>query len=110
MLSLLALLYCFYFLPPTFVISFMGITISILYVIFLFLFLFFYSLTAYLFRSFVHGILIGLFPIFYLTMRLNDLRNPIFFVLLAGIFVALEILLLQFTKPKPVDHKRSSSE
>jgi hypothetical protein len=60
--------------------------------------IFFYSVTAYLFRSFIHGILVGLFPVIYLIMRLNDLTSPLFFVLLAAIFVVLEILLVQFTR------------
>ena len=60
--------------------------------------IFFYSLIAYLFRSFIHGILVGLFPVIYLIMRLNDLTSPLIFVLLAAIFVVLEILLVQFTR------------
>ena len=104
-LSFVALCIFIYAFPPTMQLSLGFVSLPILLFAFLCLFLFLYSLTAYLFRSFIHGILVGLFPIVYLFMRLQDLKSPLFLVLLAGIFVALEILLVQLTKdPNKVKH------
>ncbi len=100
--SLVGLITIILFLPPTFEISFSLLSLPIIYISFILIFLFLYSLTAYVFKSFIHGILVGLFPITYLILRLNDLRNPIFFILLLGLFIAMEILLVQMTKKNPL--------
>jgi len=46
----------------------------------------------------MHGFLLALFIISYLLLRLNDLNHPIFFVLLAGFFIALEFFFAQSEK------------
>jgi hypothetical protein len=94
------LLVSIFLFPPDLSLKLSLITIPLYAALFIVAFLFLYSLTAYLTRSFIHGILIGLFPVVYLIMRLNELTNPLFFVLLAGIFVGLELLLVQLTSKK----------
>jgi len=102
LISLVSITVIILLLPPTFEISLPFLSLPIIWLTFVFIFLFLYSLTAYIFRSFIHGILVGLFPITYLILRLNDVTGPIFFILLLGLFVAMEILLVQVMKKNPL--------
>lgn len=70
-----------------------GFKFQILYAFFLFVFIFLFSTGTYLFKSKKHGVLIGLFVPLYLIMRLNNLTHPFFFILLAGIFLTLELMV-----------------
>ena len=96
LISLIGLTAIILFLPPTFAISLPFLSLPIFWLTFILIFFFLYSLTAFVFRSFIHGILVGLFPITYLVLRLNDVTGPIFFILLLGLFVAMEKARLVF--------------
>jgi hypothetical protein len=64
-----------------------------LYGFFALLFLFIFSTFTYLLKSKKHGILIAGFALIYLVFRLNDLTHPFFFILLAALFLTVELLV-----------------
>jgi hypothetical protein len=103
-LSLGSILGLLFFLSPTFQFSVGFTSLSIFPLFFVFLFLFLFSLVAVLSRSKKHGILLGLFVDSYLLLRLEKLTHPFFLVLLAAIFLALELL---FTRRKVESHLQS---
>lgn len=96
------------FSSPEAIISIGWVSIPSYIILFPLIFVSLYSLTAYAFRSFIHGILLGIFPVVYLTMRMNELTSMLFLVLLAAIFITLEILLVQLTRI-PAEKKKEKT-
>lgn len=90
--SLITMLLLVGFFPPTHEFPLFTLQIPILYIFFITLFLCCFSATSYFFKSKVHGILLGLFLVSILVFRLNNLTHPFFFILLAGLFLTLELL------------------
>lgn len=72
------------------------------------IFFLFFAIGTLLFKTRTHGFLLASFIISYLILRLNDLNHPIFFILLAGLFIALEFLFAQSEKKH--SHNHSSKE
>ncbi|HSA83865.1 MAG TPA: hypothetical protein VLF20_03180 [Patescibacteria group bacterium] len=93
-LSFLALAYLIFFISPDYQLlvprSFSVVGSSLIF-FFPLLFLFCFSLITYLFKSKTHGLLVGLFVITFLLFRLSNLTHPFFFILLAGLFLTLEL-------------------
>jgi hypothetical protein len=81
-----------YFYPPEYKFQIFGYRLSVISLFFPLLFFITYSLTAYLSKSSKHGVLAGLFIVFFLIFRLTNLTHPFFFLLLASLFLILELL------------------
>lgn len=83
-----------YFFPPDYsVVPFqLPVQIPIVYFFYTLLFLGFFTLGSFIFKSKVHGVLIALVVIAYLLFRQNDLTHPFFALLLAALFLVLELL------------------
>ncbi len=96
-------LFLVFLFPPDQKLSlpFQSIYIPSLPVFFLLIFLFLATLIIYLFRSLIHGVLIGLFVVSYLLLRLNNLTQPFFLLILALMFLLLEFLFYQKKKQTP---------
>jgi hypothetical protein len=92
-LSLFVLSALILFFPPGWILDIGYWKLEILYVFFPLLFLFLFFIGTYLFKSKKHGFFIGLFVMLYLIMRLNSLTHPFFFILLAGLFLTLELMV-----------------
>jgi hypothetical protein len=90
--SFLGLIATIFLFSPDTNLSFGNYKIPILPLFFLLLFNFFFSLGSFLFKSKTHGLLLGLFVISYFLFYLNNLTHPFFFILLAGLFLTLELL------------------
>gem|GEM_PF-4945915 len=84
---------CTIFLPPNSQTTLLNYTMQTDIIFFLFLFLAIFFTCSYLFRSFKHGILIGVFILSLSVLRLNHLLNLFFFLILLGLFTATEYLL-----------------
>ncbi|MGH7204333.1 MAG: hypothetical protein ACREHC_07855 [Candidatus Levyibacteriota bacterium] len=83
----------YYFSPSAeFVIFSIHLSILLAFFPLLFFALFFAGTT--IFRSKWQGTLIASFVVLYLTFRLNNLTNPFFFILLAALFVTLELMIV----------------
>jgi hypothetical protein len=80
--------------PPDFKIQIFTSHLSPLtsHLLFPLLFLFLFSTTTFITKNIKHGMLLGLFVICYLGLRLVNLTHPFFFLLLAGLFLMLELL------------------
>ncbi len=80
-----------YFFPPnhTFTLLFFKLPIVLLFLISLFLFIFY--LILFLFKSPLHAGLISLLGITSLIFKLNNIDHPFFFILLAALFLMLEL-------------------
>lgn len=90
-ISFLVLFYIILFLSPTYEVQSSNFTFPIMYLFFLSFFLFVFSLITFIFKSKTHGLLIGLFFVSFLIFHLNDLAHPFFFILLAALFLTLEL-------------------
>jgi hypothetical protein len=93
--SLVALAYLIYFFPPDYKVQIPILDLSFLisHLSFPLLFLFIFSTATYLTKSTKHGVLLGLFAISALGLKLTNLTHPFFFLLLAGFFLMLELLI-----------------
>lgn len=82
-----------YALPPTTQYSLLSIPLSILLLFFPLVFCFFFFTIAAIFRSRLHGALVASFVTLYLLFRISSLTHPFFFILLAALFLAIELML-----------------
>jgi hypothetical protein len=85
-----ALGFVVYFFPPNYTVT--SLQISIVYAFYTLIFLSLFSAGSFIFKSHVHGILLGLVVVAYLLFRQNDLTHPFFALLLAALFLVLELL------------------
>ena len=108
-IALFSLIGIIVFVPPSHRVAFLFFSLSILYFVLPLVFLLFFAVGTLLFKTRMHGLLLALFITSYLLLRLNDLNHPIFFILLAGFFIALEFFFAQSNK-KHHSHKQSSKE
>ncbi|HUQ85647.1 MAG TPA: hypothetical protein VM077_04945 [Candidatus Limnocylindrales bacterium] len=90
--SLPLLAYLIYSFPPDFKLTIMGYQLSVIYLFFPLLFLSLLSTISLISKSSKHGLLFGLFAVCFLSFRLNGLTHPFFFLLLAALFLVLELL------------------
>ena len=90
--SLPALIALIYFFSPAKYLSVFSFQFSVFSLLFPLLFIFIFSITTYISKSPNHGILLGLFAISALLFRWNNLAHPFFFLLLAALFLVLELL------------------
>lgn len=81
------------FLSPTGQISLSILAIPILPIFLLLLFLFLFSLGTYIFKNKLQGLLIGLFVVSFFLFRLTNLTHPFFFILLAALFLTVELMI-----------------
>lgn len=84
------ILLIFYF-SPTWYFPLLTIRITGIIFFFILLFLTLFSLVAFIFKSKIHGVLVGTFVIIYLIFRLNHLTSPFFVIMLLALFVTLEL-------------------
>lgn len=80
------------FFSPSHQFTLITVQIPVLFLFFVTLFLCIFSATSYFFKSKIHGLLLGLFLVCILIFRLNNLAHPFFFILLAALFLTLELL------------------
>jgi hypothetical protein len=90
-----------FFLPPGAQVPFAFISLSMLTLVFPLVFLLFFGIGTLLFRSRFNGLLLGLFVVSALLLRLNDLKHPLFLILLAAFFITLEFFFAQTGKKQP---------
>lgn len=83
-----------YYLPPTYIYTFFILRIPISLLFFVLVFSSFYTTSLLIFRSKLHGILIGSFVVLYLIFRLSNLTHPFFLILLAALFLTLELMIV----------------
>ncbi len=104
-ISLIGLAVLVYFCAPTTIFTFSDLSLQLpiplerfMYlpsmILFFVLMLFsLFGLGAYLFKSKIHGILIGSFVVIYLIFLLNHLTNLFFLLLLLALFFTLELFI-----------------
>ncbi len=92
LLSCAGFVFLISFFPPDYQLTFFGLKLSILSLFFTLLFLVLFCAGTVLLKSKTQGLLISLFVICYLLFRLNNFTHPFFFVLLASLFLTLELL------------------
>ena len=80
--------------PPGFMIEIGNIAFSVIIVFFISIFLFIFFLVYALSGSKKHGILLSTFGISCLLFLFYKLTNPLFFILLAALFLVLELLFI----------------
>lgn len=90
--SLVSFSWVIYFFPPNYTFTVISYKLPVISFFFPLLFLFVFSTTTYLSKSTKHGILAGLFAVAFLIFRLNNLTHPFFFLLLASLFLILELM------------------
>ena len=93
MLSFIGLGIVIYYLPPTANYTVASLPLSILLLFFPLLFSFFFFAISALFKSNWHGSLVASFVTLYLLFRINNLTHPFFLILLAALFVSLELMI-----------------
>jgi hypothetical protein len=84
--------------PPTYLVSLPFISFSILYMLLALVFIFFFAVGTLSFKTRFNGMLLGLFVVCSLILRINDLKHPLFLILLAAFFIALEFFFNQSGK------------
>lgn len=92
LLSFVGLGLLIFFFQPTAHFSLFILQLPVLPFFFVLLFFSCYGLCSYLFKSRRHGILITCFVIIYLLFRLNNLTHPFFLIILAALFLTVELL------------------
>lgn len=105
-ITFLSLIAIILFIPPSFRFVTPLFSFSILSVAFPLVFVLFFAIGTLLFKTRMHGFLLSSFVTSYLLLRLNDLNHPIFFVLLAAFFIALEFF---FALPGKKHHRRKET-
>lgn len=93
LLSLAGLSSLIYFLPPGQTYDLFFLHLSVMLAFFPLVFCFFFCLGTLIFRSKFHGTLIASFVTIYLLFRLNNLTHPFFLILLAALFLTLELMV-----------------
>lgn len=101
----LTLLLIIFFVSPATQLNLGFFSLSVLYPVFFLVFLFCFGIGTLLFRNRFHGMLLSLFVICFLLLRLNDLKHPIFFVILAALFVTTEFFFAQSGKHTAKTHR-----
>ena len=91
-LSLTGLIYMVVALPPTHIVSLNELNFSVIYLTFLLLWLSSFCIFSFIFKSAKHGVLTSLFIVAFFWLRLNKLLHPMFAILLAALFLTLELL------------------
>lgn len=81
------------YIPPTSTLIIAGVPLSPLPYFLMLTFGLFLAISALLFNTVIHGILIGLFLVCYLLLRVNDLAHPFFLILLSAIFLTIELMI-----------------
>lgn len=82
-----------YFYPPDASFPFIFFQLSYLTLFFLLLAIWLFATGTFIFKSKLHGILLSLFVIIYLIFRLTDLTHPFFLIMLAALFLSLELFV-----------------
>lgn len=86
--------------PPTYISTFFfGLPLQVIYLFYALMYCAFFFLIMMLFNKLLHAIFIASYITISCIFLINDLRNPLFFILLAGLFFVLE-LLIQSRKEK----------
>ncbi len=104
-LSLIAILFVIYLIPPTYAVALTGIQINILFFFLPLLFIFTYSLLSFVFQKKTHGILAGIFLIFYLILRLGGFTHPLFLLILLALLLILELLFVNKSPKSTTQHR-----
>ena len=96
-ISFICLLLLVIYIPPSVTYMLGSISVSVVLIFFLFLFLSLSSFFSLLFRTIHHGVLTSLFFVLSLAFLFFNLREPLFFILLAALCMIIELLL--YKKP-----------
>lgn len=91
-LSLASISGVIYFLTPSQLLPILNYKLSVMNLFLPVLFLFIFSTTTYISKSSKHGVLLGLFMVSIISFKLNNLTHPFFFLLLAALFLVLELM------------------
>lgn len=97
------------FVSPHSLINLVLVEFSVLYPVFFLVFLVFFGIGTLLFKSRFHGMLLSLFVIFFLLLRVNDLKQPIFTVILIALFITTEFFFSQSSTQKQTRRARRQS-
>lgn len=89
---LIALGLIIFIVPPSQQFHFVSITISVLYIFLVLLYFFMFFLSMVLLKSVKHALSISLFTITALFFLLYKLTHPLFFIMLAALFIVAELL------------------
>ncbi|MEN9407249.1 MAG: hypothetical protein RLZZ455_465 [Candidatus Parcubacteria bacterium] len=104
-LSLIAILFVIFLIPPTYAVALTGIQINILFFFLPLLFIFTYSLLSFVFQKKTHGILAGIFLILYLILRLGGFTHPLFLLILLALLLILELLFVNKSPKSTTQHR-----
>ncbi len=95
-----------FMVPPTTRIPHPFGSFSILSIVFPLLFILFFGIGTLVFRTRLNGFLLSMFIISALLLRMNDLKHPLFLVILAAFFIALEFYFTQSEQKKKADGEK----
>lgn len=94
-ISLACLTYLIFAFPPNTLIVFYNFKITALPIAFLLSFIFIWTLFWFVFANKIQGLLLSIFPLIYLILRLNNLTQTFFLVLLFILFAGLELFFFR---------------
>lgn len=94
-ISLACLTYLIFAFSPNTLIVFYNFKITALPIAFLLSFIFLWSLFWFVFANKIQGLLLSIFPLIYLILRLNNLTQTFFLVLLFILFAGLELFFFR---------------
>jgi len=94
-ISLACLTYLIFAFPPNTLIIFYNFKITALPIAFLLSFIFLWTLLWFVFANKIQGLLLSIFPLIYLILRLNNLTQTFFLVLLFILFAGLELFFFR---------------
>jgi hypothetical protein len=77
---------------------FLGLTISAISIFYFLVFLSMFFLTMTIVNKLLHAFFAGLFITVSSLFLVNDLRNPLFFILLAAVLFVIELLISSWKK------------
>lgn len=93
--SFVCLIYLIFAFPPETIITFYNFKISALPISFLLSFVFMWTLFWFIFVNKIQGLILATFPLIYLILRLNNLTQTFFLVLLFVLFAGLELFFFR---------------
>ncbi|MEK7551473.1 MAG: hypothetical protein AAB532_02645 [Patescibacteria group bacterium] len=94
-ISFICLIYLIFVFPPQTIIAFSNFKVSALPISFLLSFVFLWTLFWFIFANKIQGLLLATFPLIYLILRLNNLNQTFFLVLLFVLFAGLELFFFR---------------
>ncbi|MBI3984396.1 MAG: hypothetical protein HY344_00425 [Candidatus Levybacteria bacterium] len=94
-ISLICLIYLVFAFSPNTTVSFSSLKITAIPIGFLLLFIFLWTTVWFIFANKIQGLLLATFSLIYLILRLNNLNQTFFLVLLFILFAATELFFFR---------------